>query len=141
MFFRELGNPGTSADLFLKSGSDCKGDSGRYEPTANGNLKYFHGRHPYIICIGSKLVKDEKWEPSYHEKVSIEENVCSVNNSCKLYYGKIFLLRSNMYSINCQNKILSSITFKKTCQMSDAKMDSNMGLDFSIILHGQKLRT
>ena len=92
LFCRNLGNPGTSADLFLKSGRNCQGRIARYVPTVNGNLDYFHGETSYVLCIGSKSVKNKKWEPSENEEVSIEEDVCSVNNSCKFDYGKILLI-------------------------------------------------
>ena len=92
LFCRNLGDPGNSADLFLKSGRDCKGRIGRYVPTANGNLDYFYQDNSYTICIGSKSVKNKKWKPSENEEVSIEEDVCSVDNSCKFDYGKILLI-------------------------------------------------
>ena len=103
LFSRSLSNPGKSADLFLKSGRYCKQDTVTYRPkvtttdgnTEVGNLEYFYNRNPYEICIGSKSVKDGKWEPRENDKVSVEEKVCKVNNSCKLDYGKILFLNSN----------------------------------------------
>ena len=92
LFCRKLGDPGNSADLFLKSGKDCKGRIARYVPTVNGNLDYIHGQTSYALCIGSKSVKNKKWEPSENEEVSIERAVCSVDNSCKFDYGKILLI-------------------------------------------------
>ena len=101
MLSRSLSNPGKSADLFLKSGKYCKKDLVTYRPKVTGdkinnekkvevgNLVYFYNRSPYPLCIGSKSVKDGKWEPRENERVSVEEKVCKVNNSCKLDYGKI----------------------------------------------------
>ena len=106
LFYRKLGDPGRSADLFLKSGKYCELDTVTYRPKVTatdstkskakvGNLEYFYSRRPYTLCIGSESVKDGKWEPRENDEVSVEEKVCKVNNSCKLDYGKILFLNSN----------------------------------------------
>jgi hypothetical protein len=86
LFSRSIGDPG-NADLVLKTGRECKGKIGTYRPTANGNLKYFHGTTAYDICIGSESAIST--EPHENENVSIQKSVCDKNNSCKLSYGKI----------------------------------------------------
>ena len=112
MLSRSLSNPGTSTDLFLKSGRYCKNDLVTYRPKVTvdkinnekkvevGNLEYFYNRSPYTLCIGSKSVSDEKWEPRENDEVSVEKKVCKVNNSCKLDYGKILFLNSNELNLN-----------------------------------------
>ena len=92
LFCRSVGDPGKSADLFLQVGEYCKKDAVTYRPTAKGNLEYFYLSGKYNLCIGSKSVQDGKWEPIENEGVSIEQDVCSVDNSCKLDYGKILLI-------------------------------------------------
>ena len=111
-FSRNVGNPGKSADLFLKSNNYCRDRVVRYQPTANGNLIYLYLNTKYGLCIGSKSVRAGKWEPSENERVSIEEDVCYVNNSCKLDYGRIwFCLFCDTTLIVCQNfaKIYASV--------------------------------
>ena len=109
LFSRYLGDPGRSADLFLKSDRYCKGRIARYQPTANGNLMYLYVNTKYGLCIGSKSVRVGKWEPSENERVSIEEDVCNVNNSCKLHYGKIlFSLRPKIHKLPTWNCPLNS---------------------------------
>ena len=96
LFCRQIADPGKSAHLFLKSGEYCIRSIGRYQPGGSGNLKYHYKSNPYEICIGSKSVKNGKWEPRENDEVSIEERVCEVKNFCKLDYGKIlFRLRLN----------------------------------------------
>lgn len=89
LFFRSLGDPGKSTNLVLRSDRACKQYYGRYLPERRGNLIYHYGDSEYTICIGSKSVVNGNWEPKENEKVSIEEDVCHVNNSCKLNYGKV----------------------------------------------------
>ena len=67
LFSKNSGDPGLSADLFLKSGRDCKKRFARYQPTADGNLEYFYDEIKFSICIGSESVKAGKWEPSKNE--------------------------------------------------------------------------
>ncbi|CAB4044857.1 Hypothetical predicted protein, partial [Paramuricea clavata] len=80
-----LGDPG-NANLFLRHGSVCRETSGRYRPTANDNLKYFQGDHEYKICLGSELLIGTEWEPRENQRVSIQESVCDIDNSCQLGY-------------------------------------------------------
>ena len=116
LFSRHLSNPRTSANLFLKSGRYCKNSVSTYQPTANGNLMYFYRHGKYNLCIGSKSVKAGKWEPNENEGVSIEQDVCSVNNSCKLDYGKICFLQDSIYQQGIAGNVLNG------CLVVDAKL-------------------
>lgn len=88
-FFSNLSDPGKNVSLIITNSTSCSKNAGIYQPTMNGNLKYYYLNHPYDICIGSSsVVSGCEWEPRENENVSIVENICKVNNSCKLNYGK-----------------------------------------------------
>ena len=55
----------------------------------NGNLEYADYYFGRKMCIGSSSVANNKWEPQENENVTIAENICSVNNSCKFDYGRL----------------------------------------------------
>ncbi|XP_046857068.1 receptor-type tyrosine-protein phosphatase S-like isoform X1 [Xenia sp. Carnegie-2017] len=78
-------DPGTNVSLILLT-KFCGGKIGRYQPTNNGNLEYYHGKTPYDICIGGSSVLNNKWIPHQNEVVAMVENVCKVDNLCKLHY-------------------------------------------------------
>ena len=125
-------------------GEYCKKDAVTYRPTAKGNLEYFYLSGKYDLCIGSKSVQGGKWEPIENEEVSIEEDVCSVNNSCKFDYGKILLiLRPSNRQIIAKVKF-KWVTFQKIFQISDGRsnllIEVAYEIDLSNIIYDLKLQ-
>lgn len=83
----KISYPGTNVSLILLT-KHCGANIRRYQPTDNGNLKYYHKENPYNICIGGSSVLNNKWNPHQNEVVAMVENVCKVDNLCKLHYCK-----------------------------------------------------
>ncbi|XP_046858686.1 uncharacterized protein LOC124452143 [Xenia sp. Carnegie-2017] len=81
---------GKKCDVILQPNNRCTASNSKFQPTVNGNLEYddYSGRK---MCIGSSSVANNKWEPQENENVTIAENICSVNNSCKFDYGHGYL--------------------------------------------------
>ena len=48
-------------------------------------MYYTYNDGEYEICIGSNNTQ----EPRLNDKVSIQQSVCSIDNSCNFSYGKL----------------------------------------------------